>query len=235
MSFSTAMPDELAIAHEGRLVLLYDFASVDQLYDEIEAVLRQKGSDAAQAPKLHQLARITGLDPVTYACNHSLLPATRVACRVGDDQPHGVETSRQSKARIRRTAQTTRAHCCPECAAEDPHKFSFSWFRRTHHVIGFDWCPTHGTVLHEVDSDRAFSRLPHQWIADGLTHAVPAVASTMPTVEDVIGRYLSIYLALLHRNRLAARIGCAHYKAMSPWPLTRCNSTRAAMEMKFTA
>lgn len=203
MRFTPPMPDELAVAHEGRLTLLNRCSSTADLFMEIEAELARRDDEGTSSPKLHQLARINGLDPLEYARCHSLLPATRVACSPGDEDLHGSTTSRQSRARIRRTAQAERAHCCIQCVAEDVQSWGFSWFRRTHHVIGFDWCPTHGTVLHEVDvdADHAFARLPHQWLSDEQTHPVPAVNPILPRPDEVIGRYVMIYLALLGRDR----------------------------------
>ena len=97
MRFTPPMPDELAVAHEGRLTLLNRCSSTADLFMEIEAELARRDDEGTSSPKLHQLARINGLDPLEYARCHSLLPATRVACSPGDEDLHGSTTSRQSR------------------------------------------------------------------------------------------------------------------------------------------
>lgn len=99
--------------------MLNDRADVLTLYTLLEAELAGRGLDPLRFPKLHQLAIVSGLTPQAYARLHTLLPAIRVACREGDDAPYGSETSRLSKARIRRSPQTIQAHCCTRCIEED--------------------------------------------------------------------------------------------------------------------
>jgi len=74
------------------------------------------------------------------------------------------------------------------CVEEDLQRRSFSWFRlrREHHVLGFDWRPTHGTVRHEVEAPIPFSRLPHHWMTNGLTHPIEGVHAALPGDDQVI-------------------------------------------------
>lgn len=204
MPLTRPMPDELAVAHEGRLAVLNDCVEVYALYDLLEAELAERGLDPLRFPKLHQLALVSGLPPHVYARLHTLLPATRVDCRDGDDAPHGTETSRQSKARIRRSPQTMQAYCCTTCVEEDLREWGFSWFRRFHHIRGFDWCPVHRHALSAVDSPHAFRKVPHQWLQEGGTSPIE-IAEDELVAGSVLDRYVAIYMALLDRDRPVLR------------------------------
>lgn len=207
------MPDELAVAHEGRLAVLNDCTDVAALYALVEAHLRESSVDPSGFPKLHQLALVSGLVPQAYAKLHTLLPAIRVVCREGDDAPHGTETSRQSRARIRRSTQTTQAQCCTSCIEEDLRgERGFSWFRRFHHVRGFDWCPVHKCRLRVVESTNPFRKLPHQWLEEGKTAPINTAEEEL-TPGSVLDRYVAIYMALLERER-PTRISSIRRKLM---------------------
>ena len=195
------MPDELAVAHEGRLAVLNDCTYVAALYALVEAHLQEMSLDPSSFPKLHQLALVSGRTPQAYARLHSLLPAIRVVSRDGDDAPHGSETSRESKARIRRSTQTSQAQCCTSCIEEDLRgEWGFSWFRRFHHVRGFDWCPVHKCRLCVVESTNPFRKLPHQWLEEGKTATISTAEEEL-VPGSVLDRYVAIYMALLDRER----------------------------------
>lgn len=195
------MPDELAIAHEGRLALVNGSSSRNALYDALAVYLHGRGVAANRLPDLHQLAVASDMVPTVYASCHTMMPAIRVACRDAEDQPHGVGADRSSFWNNRISAQTDEVKVCRLCAEEDLQSWDFSWFRRSHQIRGFDWCPFHGTTLHRIDAKAPFARLPHQWIADGLTRPVPSVYPSAPGEDLAIGRYIKIYRALLDRDR----------------------------------
>ena len=78
MILARPMPDELAIAHEGRLALINGFSSRYILYNRLGTYLRDRGVAADELPDLNQLALVAELTPTAYASGHSMMPVIRV-------------------------------------------------------------------------------------------------------------------------------------------------------------
>lgn len=76
------MPDELAIAHEGRLALVNGISSRYILYDRLAVYWRTHRVAADVLPDMRQLAWVAEMTPTAYASNLSMMPVIRVACRV---------------------------------------------------------------------------------------------------------------------------------------------------------
>jgi hypothetical protein len=195
------LPDELAAAHEGRLAMANALPNQWNLHNALNAHFKKQGIDAHDVPDLHRLAMAAGMDASHYAVRHTLMPAIRVVCRDGEDRVHGHSKDRGEVKANRRGGLTKSTQLCPLCVEDDLRQFHFSWFRRTHQLTGFDWCPVHGVPLHQVVSPLPFSQLPHHWLERGETHPTETFAPTLPSEDAIVGRYVRIYLALLARDR----------------------------------
>ena len=63
--------------------------------------------------------------------------------------------------------QRSGAYVCVRCIKEDLNRSHFSWYRRTHHLIGVDWCQTHCCALSRVTAGDPFARGPQFWLDRG--------------------------------------------------------------------
>lgn len=194
------MPNELAVAHEGRIAWLEGHSSAKEMDEWIKSVLGSKNQDAVAMPRLHQLAILVNMTPMQYAQHHSMLPALRVASKAGTDHMHGDEASKAYSRRLGMLTQRRGAYCCEKCIEEDQKAQHFSWFRRTHHLIGVDWCSVHGCALVQVDDPLPFTRAPHIWLAQGKLSELDVIVPELPDT-GFLRRYVDISTALLLRDR----------------------------------
>ena len=163
------MPDELAIAHEGRRMHIVGVAKWNDHLSLMKSELAELISPVLDVPRIEMLALVSGLDPTNYAQSHSMLAIHRVAVQTGEIQPHGSAGSRIFSDKLGMKVQRSGAYVCNDCIDEDLAKNTTSWFRRSHHLIGIDFCPIHGTQLHQVVAEKPYLGFPHIWRAEGAT------------------------------------------------------------------
>lgn len=192
------MLDELAAAHEGRRMFLLGCNSRSEHLRRMRAEITAE--NAEEIPRLHLLATVSGMDASAYAIAHSMLASQRVASLKGQDFVHGTPESAAFSKRWGMQAQREGAYVCNHCIDEDLSQHPFSWFRRSHHLIGVDWCPVHGSVLHKVEASRPFDALPHNWRDEKMTSPVSASHAGLPA-DGFYRRYVEIATGLLSRKR----------------------------------
>ncbi len=192
------MLDELAAAHEGRRMVLVGCSSRSEHLKRMRAEV--SAESAEEIPRLHLLAMVSGMNASAYALAHSMLASQRVASLKGQDFVHGTPESAAFSKRWGMQAQRAGAYVCNHCIDEDLSRHPFSWFRRSHHLIGVDWCPEHGSVLHKVNASRPFDALPHNWRDENKTSPVSAFQASIPS-DGFYRRYVDIALGLLSRER----------------------------------
>lgn len=189
------MPNELAIAHEGRIAWVNACNSAA----DITAMLKNElGIEGIKAPRLNQLSRVCGMSPTDYARQHSMLAVRRVAAKPGADQLHGSDMSEIYTRLQGMLTQRRGAYCCTSCIKEDLQHWNFSWFRRTHHLTGVDWCSLHGIPLSVVEDAKPFTQLPHMWLDEDKLQRVDTCFDQLPE-SGFMKRYVDISSALLQR------------------------------------
>jgi hypothetical protein len=192
------MLDELAAAHEGRRMFLLGCNSRSEHLRRMRAEITAESPK--EVPRLHLLAMVSGMDSSAYALAHSMLASQRVASLQGQDSVHGTPESAAFSKRWGMQAQREGAYVCNHCIDEDLSRHPFSWFRRSHHLIGVDWCPEHGSALHKVDAPRPFDALPNNWRDENRTSPVTAFQARLPA-DGFYRRYVEIALGLMSRER----------------------------------
>ena len=193
--------DELALSHETRRMILTGCSSRQAHLRLLKQELGDKISAEQNSPRLALLALASGMAPEDYACSHSMLAVQRVAARNGLLHEHGSPMSASFTSRLGMLPQRAGAYMCHTCVDEmlaGPRKVS--WYIRSHHLVGVDWCATHGTVLDRVDARRPFDQLPHHWREAGKTKPVDASHDDVPT-SAFLARYISLLQHLLSRRR----------------------------------
>jgi len=90
---------------------------------------------------------------------------------------------------------------CQKCLEKDLKQFGFSWFKRSHHLIGVDWCVEHGDPLWQVPGPDPFSALPHVWKARGLLRRLEACAPSLDETDPFLQRFVAISAFLLTHAR----------------------------------
>ncbi len=156
--------------------------------------------DVHGATDLDILARVSDMSPQGYAVKHTLLSNFLVAAPADECQLFG------SVAMARRTSQFAmrlprrHAFVCLKCIDADMASERFSWFRRSHQLVGVDWCAEHRENLHQVVAERPFEHPPNWWRDDGLTVDSPLSVEKARS-NAFIDRHAAISLSLLRRDR----------------------------------
>lgn len=194
------MPNELAMAHEGRIGWINGCTSQLEVDALVTAETINRGFTTGDVPKLQKLALISNMTSTDYARQHTMLPALRVTAKTHTDVPHGSESTQTYSRRLGMLAQRSGGFCCVQCIKDDLGFWHFSWFRRTHHMIGVDWCSVHGTRLSQVDDPSPFRCVPHKWLDESKLHTLNPCVDILPT-EGFLRRYVDISAALLERDR----------------------------------
>lgn len=193
--------DELAVAHEGRRMIVVGCSSRTEHLQLMRAEAADTLGMTGDIPRLHLLAITAGIDMATYAAQHSMLPAFRVTATQGQGPDHGSNEAVNFSRLTGMQTQRGGAYICfgcveDDCAGEQRH----SWFHRVHHLVGVDWCPTHGSVLQRVEAPNPFDDIPQNWLSEQRVSPLPAHIQELPA-DGFLRRYVDIAVALLNRSR----------------------------------
>ena len=192
------MPNELVIAHEARIFLANCCASKDEFSLLIANTLKGKGEFGLSLPKLNQLATISSMSGTDYARQHSMLASLRVAAKSDEEKPHGSLEGATFTHRLGLLTQRKGAFVCVHCVQTDLENSPFSWHRRTHHLLGVDWCSTHKTRLARVMAPEPWSQLPQHHVKAGEIETLSACCEEIEE-SSFLGRFTEIATALLLR------------------------------------
>lgn len=197
MIFVLPMPDEFSAAHAGR------FGSLNRLptyrvQSALSAALTAEGHEIEDGMTMvEMLALASSMSSIAYAQAHSMLPALRVATKSDDIRPHGHPEDRTYTRRRGMMAPREGGFVCLKCVEKDLAGFGFSWFKRSHHLIGVDWCVEHGDPLWQVPGPDPFSALPHVWKARGQLRRLDACAQSLDEAAPFLHRFVAISASLL--------------------------------------
>lgn len=201
MTLIEPMPQEIALAHAGRVKFLFPSGL---------SAFEPRTAHEVREPKLVTLAKACGMKPEDYACNHSLLPFWRMVTSADHQVPHGQLGQETLIRRLGTNMQGKFARICPHCVNDDLNHWHFTWYRRTHQLPGIDWCPVHLSPLLAVNSLDPWTVPPHHWAEQELIR--PAQAASEEIFENgFLGRMVEIACELLERSASlpVGRIGAA--------------------------
>lgn len=88
----------------------------------------------------------------------------------------------------------TTANFCSLCARGDLHSLGYSYWRRSHHLPGVNYCPTHSIQLKIASRLAPFSNMPHSYIEQSETQ------TSISQENLVIRRYGNFCQQLLSRS-----------------------------------
>lgn len=191
------MPDEIAVAHERRIgwvnMVEYHEDAVRLLELHRPKIKTKAGS--LPRSRLQNLALHCGMPAQEYAQQHSMMAAVRSIAPV--DIPYGDPSFPYA---VHMQYPRNGAYCCLDCVDQDLQRGPFSWFRRSHHLCGVDWCPVHGSVLQEVDAHDPFQRTPNYWLAQSKLRRLETSHAELPEARS-LRRYVEILTAFLKMDR----------------------------------
>lgn len=194
------MPNELALSHAQRVQFVNGCNNRAELNGLLTREVSRRGGDPNRMLRIGQLALVSAMSQAEYVTQHSMVGAFRIAAKPGEAFPHGDPSGDSFTQMNGFRTQRSGSFVCLKCVEEDLDHWHFSWYRRTHHLAGVDWCWTHGTALQEVKSAKHFESSPHQCVKEGNIEPVKACVGTIP-VEGYLVRYVELACNILLRQR----------------------------------
>lgn len=163
MATIKALPDELAAGHAGRFTLLNDCPNARYFFDTVRIKIGGPLRPHAY-PDVCLLARLNNQSVATYTSKHTMLPftcfpLTRGWWNLAILGRYGLQTKRAF------------AYFCADCARNDRTTRGFSYWRRSHQLIGRRHCAKHPStrLTRVVDQEHPFDRCPSHWQDLGTT------------------------------------------------------------------
>ena len=194
------MPDEPALAHEARRRHVVGARHQQEHFAWMRAELGAMSANADSATDLEILARASGMSTQSYAVEHTLVSTFIVAAPADECQPFGslgiARRTRQFGMRLPRK----RALVCHECIDDDLANKQFSWFRRSHQLVGVEKCVRHNEFLYPICAEQPFECTPNLWRDEGLVSERP-FGPMSSTANAFIDRHVSISMSILLRDR----------------------------------
>lgn len=150
----TVMPDEFVLGYWGRIHVLNLYSSPTQT---LEALIENFALPPTRIQRVEALALAAQTSTQPFVQKHTLIPALAAISQHFVGVPHGAVNSPGIITQSWRRLQKPGAYFCPECSAAQKSQWGFSYWMRSHQLLGVDWCLRHGTPLIACD-DHAFVR-----------------------------------------------------------------------------
>jgi hypothetical protein len=197
MVYTDPMPDEISGGHMGRLRWLNGWSDRLTATQALRRELLSDGIASQDSTALFLLAAASNMRATDYARLHSMMPALRLASAFGASIPHGsMEGTRSARVHgvwLPRGLPLV----CIDCIREDIDRWGFSWYRRSHQLVGVDWCEKHGRELARVKSCDPFWLTPYGQATSGALSWVGAYCRTFSATSTFVRRYTTIASATL--------------------------------------
>jgi len=194
------MPDEFALAHEARRRHVVGARHQQEHFAWMRAELGAITANVDSATDLEILARVSGMSPQSYTVEHTIVATFMVAAPADECQLFGsVGTARRTRQFGMRFLRK-HAFVCHSCIDEDLANKQFSWFHRSHQLVGVDRCVRHNEYLHQVFAEHPFESAPSRWRDEGLVSERP-FGPMRSTTNSFIDRQGSISVSILLRDR----------------------------------
>ena len=191
------MPDEIAAGHMGRLRWLNEWRNGLTATQSLHRALVADEVEAKDPSAFYLLAAASNITPTDYARLHSMLPASRLAFTLGAGAAHGSIRATATARALGLALPRGLPLACIDCIREDLDHWGFSWYRRSHQLVGVDWCDKHGRELVRVHSRDPFWLTPHWHVQAGATSWVGAYVEQLPDASELVERYVAIASAAL--------------------------------------
>ncbi|WP_162057218.1 TniQ family protein [Undibacterium sp. KW1] len=158
------MQDEFALGILGRFARMNAIPSLDLAAKTIKRQTNERDSQL-----LWLIAELCGKSKCDFSSKHSVLP---VLNPISKSTGNSLESWSDLFLKKNRAMNCLQGHIrwCQECCENDINKHHFSYWRRSHQIVGIDWCPHHRTPLAKTNQKFAINNPGH-----------PSTIDTVPT------------------------------------------------------
>lgn len=148
------MPDEFVLGYWGRIHALNLYSSPNQT---LEALIEHFALSPTRIQRVEALSLAAQKSTSHFVQNHTLIPVLAAISQHFPGTPHGDVKIPEIIKQSWKQHQKPGAYFCPDCSAAQKSLWGFSYWMRSHQLLGVDWCPHHGATLIACD-DHAFVR-----------------------------------------------------------------------------
>lgn len=203
MNIPALYPDEHVLGWRGRIKFLNHYPTVKITIDALRDFLdRHQLLDRPLQKRTSQLVILASLSKMSlrdFAYLHSFLPFVRAFAPNAFENIDDVQRM-QSNVRYWMQPGNDGPWFCVSCANEDLDIYGIPYWRRTHQLIGVDWCYKHHHKLLAVSSKDAFDMAPP--IAKANECFMPDGPNSIYDADQIVQRYAMIAKAILERTAL---------------------------------
>lgn len=191
MDIPEPQKDELDLGLLGRIRIVNDIDTERETLDFLERSFFDPTYKNPRHPAL--LASATKIQLGEFVTSHTLVPFHFAFSDVSN-----VEHSERTNFYLQNWYGSRRpimvANFCSLCANEDLRTLGYSYWRRTHHLPGLNYCPAHNIRLAIASRLAPFSNMPHSY----LDQAEMQTPTSQP--NTVIRRYGNFCQQLLSKK-----------------------------------
>lgn len=201
MNIPALYPDEHVLGWRGRIKFFNHYPTVEITIDALRDFLdRHQLSDRPLQKRTSQLIILASISKMSlreFAYRHSFLPFVRA---FGPDTFENIDDAQRTRSTIRYWMQLGKdgSWFCVSCANEDLEICGIPYWRRTHQLLGVDWCYKHQHKLRAVFSKDAFDIAPP--IAKANDCLIPDGPNSINDADPIVQRYALIAKAMLERT-----------------------------------
>lgn len=203
MNIPALYPDEHVLGWRGRIKFLNHYPTVQITIDTLRDFLdRHQSEDHPLQKRTSQLVVLASLSKMSirdFAYQHSFFPFVRA---FGPDIFENIDDVQRAQSNVRYGMQTGKdgSWFCTSCAKEDLDIYGIPYWRRTHQLIGVDWCYKHHHKLLAVLSKDAFDMAPP--VARVNDCLIPDGPDSINDANPIVQRYALIAKSILERTTL---------------------------------
>lgn len=186
------MQDEFALGILGRFARMNAIPSLDLAVRSIRHQTNERDSQL-----LWLLAEVCGKSKCEFSSKHSVLP---VLSPISKFTGNSVESWGDLPLKKNRVMNCLQGHIrwCQECHQNDIDKHHFSYWRRSHQIVGIDWCSHHLTPLIKINQKFAINNPGHPAT---INTALTTLTTTKQEIENAtLMRMQEIMFGWLQRS-----------------------------------
>lgn len=158
------LPDEFYLGFLGRVAIINNHVSPAETNKLISNWIRETGHAVHMQtyPIAFSLAKLLKLSVNDFVKQHTLEAINgRIKSKRLPSPKNINEISSLKSLQALTSIQLKPSACfCTECVKEDVDYRGFSYWRRSHQLIGVDWCLKHNIILSEVKTAKPFRTTP---------------------------------------------------------------------------
>lgn len=189
----SVLPDEFVLGYWGRIHLL-NLRRTPQL--TAAALIDYFSLQNSEIRRVAALAAAAKLSVQDFVQSHTLIPAQFAINQHFVGMAHGAPEFPKVIGLSWARLQKPGAYFCEDCASVQRETWGISYWRRSHQLIGVDWCPEHGCGLVKAPENSFFSCLPSRCSIESSSLDLVSSEGVSPVLE----RYAHVILGFFTRK-----------------------------------